>query len=54
MNSDRESPPRTPRWVKVSGIIALILLLAFVILHLTGSSFMNHTMHHGMSGMDHS
>jgi hypothetical protein len=38
----------------VSGIVALILILAFVILHLTGSGFMNHSMHHDMSGMDHS
>ncbi|MBI4295994.1 MAG: hypothetical protein HY667_02615 [Chloroflexi bacterium] len=28
----------TPRWVKVFGIIALVLVLLFVILHLTGNS----------------
>jgi len=36
---DREAPPRTPRWVKVFGIIAIILVLLFVILHLTGNGF---------------
>ena len=34
---DRESPPGTPRWVKTFGIIALVLILAFVGLHLTGN-----------------
>jgi hypothetical protein len=33
---DRESPPSTPRWVKVFGVIGLVLVLLFVILHLTG------------------
>jgi hypothetical protein len=33
---DRESPPSTPRWVKVLVIIALALLLLFVALELTG------------------
>lgn len=28
-----------PRWVKVSGIIVIVLVLVFVILHLTGNSF---------------
>jgi ABC-type transporter Mla subunit MlaD len=27
---------KTPRWVYVFGIIALVLVVAFVILHLTG------------------
>lgn len=30
--------PPTPRWVKGFGIIALVLVLAFVGLHLTGNS----------------
>lgn len=34
--SERESPPGTPRWVKVFGIVAIVLLLAFAGLHLTG------------------
>ena len=35
---DRGSPPKTPRWVKVLGVIFIILVLVFVILHLTGNS----------------
>ncbi len=35
---DRGSPPGTPRWVKVSAIIFIVLVLLFVILHLTGNS----------------
>jgi hypothetical protein len=35
---DRRSPPGIPRWVKVFGIIFIALVLAFVILHLTGNS----------------
>ena len=30
-------PPRTPRWVKVFGIIAITLVLAFLVLKLIGS-----------------
>jgi hypothetical protein len=33
-----------PRWVKVSAIVVIILVLGFVILHLTGGGFG----HHGM------
>ena len=32
--SDGGAP--TPRWVKVFGVIAIIVLVAFVILHLAG------------------
>lgn len=28
-----------PRWVKISGIIVIVLVLLLVILHLTGNSF---------------
>ncbi len=38
---DRESPPSTPRWVKLFGIIAIVLILAFVGLHLTGNAPMH-------------
>ena len=41
----RESPPNTPRWVKVFGTIVIVLILLFVILHLTGHSPMSH-LHH--------
>lgn len=33
---------RTPRWVKMFGIIALVLALLFVILHLTGRGLGGH------------
>jgi hypothetical protein len=36
-----KSAESTPRWVWVFGIIAVILVVAFVLLHLTG---------HGMGG----
>jgi hypothetical protein len=32
-----ESPPGTPRWVKVLGIVLVALMLAFAGLHLTGN-----------------
>ena len=32
---DREAITSTPRWVKVSGIIALVLVLLFVVIMLT-------------------
>ena len=38
MEADRESPPSTPRWVKIFGIIAIVLILAFAGLHLTGNA----------------
>ena len=33
----RGSPPGTPRWVKAFGVIAVVVLVLFVILLLTGS-----------------
>jgi hypothetical protein len=39
---NRRSPPSTPRWVKVSAIIVIVLVLLFVILHLTGLSLGGH------------
>jgi hypothetical protein len=36
-NSDTgDETPGTPRWVKMFGIVAIILVLLFVILHLIG------------------
>ncbi|HEY8678384.1 MAG TPA: hypothetical protein VIN39_07110 [Candidatus Dormibacteraeota bacterium] len=32
----------TPRWVYVFGVIAIVLVLLFVTLHLTGHSFRGH------------
>jgi hypothetical protein len=35
---DRGAPTNTPRWVSVLGIIgAIVLVLLFVVLHLTGT-----------------
>ncbi len=48
---DRESPPSTPRWVKAFGIGALVLLLLFAGLHLTGNA---PTHMPGSSGPEHS
>jgi hypothetical protein len=32
----------TPRWVKVFGVLAIIVLVAFVILHLAGGGLRGH------------
>jgi len=40
--ADLERYPGTPRWVKVFGIFALVLLLLFVVLHLTGRGLGDH------------
>ncbi len=34
-----ETPPATPRWVKVFGIVVIVVLVTFVILHLLGLGF---------------
>lgn len=33
---DRGSTPPTPRWVRVFGAIVVVLVVLFVVLHLTG------------------
>ncbi|HZO32349.1 MAG TPA: hypothetical protein VFH48_40900 [Chloroflexota bacterium] len=41
-----DDPPAdtgTPRWVKVSGLIAVAVVLLFVILHLLGGGIGGHT-----------
>ena len=43
--ADRGLSTRTPRWVKVFGMIALVLILLFVALHLAGYGVGSH-MHH--------
>lgn len=40
--ADQGLPPGLPHWVKMFGIIALVLLVLFVILHLTGLGFGGH------------
>lgn len=37
-----DSPPPAPRWVKVMGAIALLLVIAFVVSHLLGGGFRGH------------
>ncbi|QOV33316.1 hypothetical protein IM697_24120 [Streptomyces ferrugineus] len=32
------SAPATPRWVKLSGTVALAVVAVFLVLHLTGST----------------
>ena len=39
---DLGSNAGTPRWVKMFGIIALVLVLLFVIVHLTGGGLADH------------
>jgi len=36
---DRKSPPSTPRWVKVSVIIFIVLVLLFLIIEFPGHGF---------------
>lgn len=40
---DHEATHTTPRWVKVFGMITLVLLVAFVVLHLTVGGPGSHT-----------
>jgi len=37
-----EEGHKTPRWVKVSGALAVVLIVAFAILHLAGGGFRHH------------
>ena len=39
--------PGTPRWVKVFAIVTSMLLVAFVVLHLTGHQLGGHTLSAG-------
>lgn len=38
LRPDSETPPSTPRWVKVFAIIVIVLVLLVIVLHLTGNS----------------
>jgi hypothetical protein len=42
---DRATPPSMPRWVKVFGIILLMLVIVVIILHLTGNNPGGHIPH---------
>jgi len=41
---NRRPFPGMPRWVKLFGIVAIVLILVFFIMHLTGTAPMGHGM----------
>jgi hypothetical protein len=41
---EREAPASPPRWVKVFGIVTAVLILLFIVLHLTGRGLGGHTL----------
>jgi hypothetical protein len=43
-DQDSNQPPSTPRWVKVFGIVVLVLVLVFLVLHLTGRGLGGHAL----------
>lgn len=42
MNDPEDDEHQTPRWVKFFGIVALLLVLVFAIVHLLGGGFRGH------------
>jgi len=42
---DHGLPPAPPRWVKVFGIFIIVLVVAVVIMHLTGTNLGGHIPH---------
>jgi hypothetical protein len=46
---DRTSSAGPPRWVKVFGIVGLVLVVLFAVLHLTGNSLGGHDLHRGQA-----
>lgn len=42
MRNPDEKPPPTPRWVKVFGAIAAVLIAVFLVVHLMGGGFHGH------------
>jgi hypothetical protein len=51
--AESDTPPGTPRWVKVFGIVLVVLLFALAGLHLTGNAPMHgadsNSAEHGMT-----
>lgn len=43
----RDGPPPTPRWVKVTGILAIVAIATFAAVHLAGGGFRKHISHDG-------
>ena len=37
-----DRPPGVPRWVRVFGAVAVVLVVLFVVLHLAGGGFRGH------------
>jgi len=40
--ADQPEYPGTPRWVKIFGIITIVLVLVFAIVHISGHGIGNH------------
>ncbi|MDB4956940.1 MAG: hypothetical protein JWO36_4509 [Myxococcales bacterium] len=51
MTDSRSDDEKLPRWVKISGIITIVFILVFVVVHLAGGGF-DHD-HGGHMGSDH-
>jgi hypothetical protein len=47
-----DPPPRAPRWVKVFGLVAVVLIVVFVILHLAFGGLGN-LGDHGWADLEH-
>ncbi|MGI3222679.1 hypothetical protein ACRJ4B_00360 [Streptomyces sp. GTA36] len=41
--SDADDDDGAPRWVKVSAVVAVVLVVVFVIVHLAGGGMSGHT-----------
>ena len=41
-NPEFEVKPPTPRWVKIFAIVISLVVVVFIILHVTGNSLGNH------------
>ena len=37
-----------PRWVKIFGVAGIVLIVLFIVLHVSGHGFGGHSMHHFM------
>lgn len=48
--TNRKPPPSTPGWVKMFGIVGIVLVLLVVVLHLLGRSPGGHSSHGSASG----
>ena len=47
MGIERRVAPTTPRWVKIFRALGIVLVVLFVVLHLTGHGF-GHSLHSGV------